>query len=333
MSEQVTIVVVPRDRFSSVVMCAESILKNTDVPFRLTFLDFGYSQRTLKKLVHLCRDVPTQFVRCGRTIPMVAFREHLPEVATPYVAWVDNDTYVTPGWMSALLERAAQGARVVSPVTLEREGFDRASRKAPLRNHISHSELRRVSVDGVPYVFDYKPYRRATPDEIPQEPHTIDYFELHTFFAETDVLRRLELPEMVVREHIDIGIQLHRLGIDIWCEPNSVVHFDNMHERPSFRDLRFFFFRWAQRRINQSHDLFDERWGYRFLSEQSIKNWAFRRKVFGVCRFIRLPHGFSDLVARGLNKAFRPSIPVHFPRDPVPQSERVLVRPEVAAQA
>jgi len=46
---------------------------------------------------------------------------------------------------------------------------------------------------------------------------------------------------MVVREHIDIGMQLHRLGIDIWCEPKCRVLFDNIHERPALADLRFFF--------------------------------------------------------------------------------------------
>src|SRR5262249_28754883 len=159
----------------------------------------------------------------------------------PYVAWVDNDTFVTPGWMAALRERARARARVILPVTLEREGLDVDPRKIPLRNHISHAELRRLTVDGVPYVFDYKPFRRAAPEDLPGEPHTVDFFELHAFFAETAILRQLDLPAMVVREHIDLGLQLHRLGIDIWCEPRARVVFDNIHERPTLRDLRFFF--------------------------------------------------------------------------------------------
>src|SRR5438046_2462857 len=138
MSELVTVVVVPRDRFSGVEKCAASILANTDVPFRFAFLDFGYPRQALDGLRAQCQRVPIEIVPCGRTIPMLAFQDYLPRIATPYVAWVDNDTMVAPGWMSALLELARQGAQVILPVTLEREGLDVDARRIPLRNHISH---------------------------------------------------------------------------------------------------------------------------------------------------------------------------------------------------
>lgn len=320
----VTIVVVPRDRFSSVNDCVDSILKQTDVPFRLTILDFGYSRRALERIRQQSGSTPVEIVPCGRTIPMLAFQRYLPAITTTYTVWVDNDTFVAPNWMQAMLDRAAQGARVILPLTLEREGLDVDARRIPLRNHISHSELRRVEVNGGTYVFDYKPYRRAAPEELPQEAHTIDFFELHTFFAETEVLRQLEMPAMVVREHIDLGLQLHRLGIEIWCEPKAVVHFDNMHERPTWRDLRFFFYRWSEGLIDQSHDLFEKRWGYRFLNEQFMKNWAFRRKVFSVGRFLGLPYKMADWLSRGCNKLFRPALPAWSIADPMPRSERVM---------
>lgn len=324
MSEQVTIVVVPRDRFSSVIDCTKSLLSNTDVPFRLVFLDFGYNHRELDELRRMCADVPTEVVPCGRTIPMLALKRYLPRITTPYFAWVDNDTYVTPGWMNTLLERAALGARVILPVTMEREGLDVDNRQIPLRNHISHAELRSVVVDGTEYVFDYKPFRRAAPEDLPSDPHTVDFFELHTFFAETDVMRQLDLPAMVVREHIDLGIQLHRLGIPIWCDPRCQVHFDNIHERPSLRDLRFFFFRWDEKLIDQSHELFEQRWGYKFYNEQFMKNWAFRRKVFSVCRFVGVPQKPADLISRALNKLLRPKLPERLSKDPLAESKRVL---------
>src|SRR5262245_52328492 len=212
MSEQVTIVIVPRDRFSSAVECVQSILEHTEIPLRLAILDFGYPPKVLERVRQVVGGrVPLEIVPCGRTIPMVAFRDYLAKIETPYTAWVDNDTFVTPGWMTALLARAASGARVILPVTLECEGLDVDRRKLPLRNHISHAELRKVTVDGKEYVFDYKPYRRAGPEELPKEAAVVDFFELHAFFAEAAVLRRLGLPAMVVREHIDCGIQLRKL--------------------------------------------------------------------------------------------------------------------------
>jgi hypothetical protein len=332
---QVTIVVVARDRFSSAPDCTRSIVENTAEPVRLVFLDFGYSKAQLTGIREAAGKVPLEVVPCGRTIPMAAFRNLLPKIETPYTAWVDNDTFVTPGWLTALLARAAPDAdpraRVILPVTLEREGLDVDRRKIPLRNHISHAEIRTVEIDGQTFVFDHKPYRRAAPEDLPQEPHKVDFFELHTFIAETDVLRQLDLPDMVVREHVDIGIQLARLGIDIWCEPGSRVHFDNIHERPTLADLRFFFFRWDEKLIDRSHDAFEERWGYRFVNERFMKNWAYRRKVYSLCRFAGLPQRLSDLAARVLNRVWRPKIPRKFLGDVLPQSRLLLHVPEGAA--
>ncbi len=328
-SPEVTIVIVPRDRFSSIHLCVDSILKNTDVPFRLAILDFGYAPSDIAKVRERCTGVDLEIVPVGRTIPMVAFRDFLPKVTTKYLAWVDNDTFASEGWMTALLERAAMGARVILPVTLEREGLDIDDRRLVVRNHVSHTEFRRTEVDGKQYAIDFKPFRRAAPEEIPQGGHTVDYFELHAFFAETEVLRQLDYPPMVIREHIDLGIQLNKLGIPIWCEPKAIVHFDNIHERPTYRDLKFFFYRWNQRLVNESADLFEKRWGYRFYNEQFMKNWAFRRKTFSVGRFLYIPHKGADFIARVMHRLLAPKIPAKFLKEP--KSERVLTPVATAA--
>ena len=308
--------------------CARSIMEHTPESFRIVFLDFGYGERTIAELRAVCARVPVDVVACGRAIPMDAFRAFVPTISTPYTCWVDNDTFVTPGWMATLLRGAReQGMRVILPLTYEREGLDIDARRLPMRVHISHAELRKVTVDGTDYVFDYKPFRRAAPEDMPAGPWTIDFFELHTFFAETEVLRQIDFPSMVVREHVDIGIQLHRLGIPIWCEPRAVVIFDNIHSRPTLRDLRFFFFRWSDQLIDRSHALFLERWGWRFYNERFIKNWAFRRRVFSLSRFCFLPHRVGDLLSRALVKFLRPPIPSAFRHDPVSDSVRALETP------
>src|SRR6266852_8485005 len=102
--EQLTVMVVPRDRFSSVLQCIEELLKHTAIPFRLVFLDLGYSQKILARLRAMTAGVPTEIVPCGRTIPMLAFKKVLPTITTRYLAWLDNDTFVTPGWIMALLD-------------------------------------------------------------------------------------------------------------------------------------------------------------------------------------------------------------------------------------
>jgi Glycosyl transferase family 2 len=334
---QITILVVPRDRFSSAVACVKSIVENTDIPYKLVVIDFGYSKRTLDDIRRVCGSQPVTIEAMGQTIPMVALKRYLPNVDTKYLAWVDNDTYVTPNWLVAALDRARAGARVILPVTLEREGLDIDPRKIPLRNHISHGELRKVNIDGEEFVFDYKPFRRAAPEELPKEAHTVDFFEFHAVVAETDVLRQLDIPEIVMREHVDIGMQLAGhprrdvpsrnstpAPIAIWCEPRSIVHFDNIHERPTYRDLRYFFYRWGRHYLEDAHRQFERRWGFKYTNEQFIKNWAFRRKVFSVGRFIGIPHKLADFISRGMGKLFCKPIPKQFLGNPLPQSSRVL---------
>src|ERR1035438_2807393 len=113
MSEDLTIVVVPRDRFSSVGMCVESILKHTTVPFRIAVLDLGYSKKDLDQVRKLCANIPLDIESYGPMIPVLAFAKYLPKITTKYTAWVDNDTFATPQWMETILARAAKGARVI----------------------------------------------------------------------------------------------------------------------------------------------------------------------------------------------------------------------------
>ncbi|MEO5800152.1 MAG: glycosyltransferase [Gemmatimonadales bacterium] len=334
MTEQVTIVVVPRDRFSSVEECTRSIIANTSAGFRLAFLDFGYSARTLRNLRSLCAAIPFEIVPCGRTIPMMAFRDYVARITTTYTCWVDNDTFVTLGWMTRMLQSAEQeGMRVILPLTFEREGLDVDDRHLTMRVHVSHSELRKVTVEGKDLVFDYKPFRRAAREDVPAGPWTIDFFELHTFFAETAVLKQLDFPAMVVREHIDLGIQLHRLGIPIWCEPRAEVVFDNIHLRPTLQDLRFFFFRWSDALVESSHREFEKRWGWNFYNEQFLKNWAFRRRIFSVARFCFVPNRIADLLSRAAVKYLRPAIPRALRADPTEQSVRALGDAPIGASA
>lgn len=334
-SPDVTIVIVPRDRFSSVEGCTRSILEHTtNADYRLVILDFGYSARTLAALRAMAGKVPIEIVPCGQTIPMDAFRNYLPRIETRYTCWVDNDTNVTPGWMAQLVKGAeTEGMRAILPLTMEREGLDLDDRRLEMRVHISHSELRKVTVAGQELVFDYKPFRRAAKEDVPAGPWTIDFFELHTFFAETAVLRQIDWPSMVVREHVDVGIQFHKLGIPIWCEPRAVVIFDNIHSRPTWEDLKFFFYRWSDKLINKSHELFEQRTGWRFYNEQFMKNWAFRRRVFSVARFMYVPNKPADILSRVMVKLFRPAIPAALRKDPTAESVRAFGPAAVSSSA
>src|SRR3546814_18045318 len=96
---------------------------------------------------------------------------------------------------------------------------------------------------------------------------------------------RSELPSMVIREHLDISLQVAVMDRTMAVEPKSVVHFDNLGTRMTLPDMRFFFYRWGRKLTTPSSRLFERRWGYHFYSEQSMYNWVVRRKAFRVSRW------------------------------------------------
>src|SRR3546814_2896260 len=82
---------------------------------------------------------------------------------------------------------------------------------------------------------------------------------------------------MVIREHLDISLQVAAMDRTMAVEPKSVVHFDNLGTRMTLPDMRFFFYRWGRKLTTPSSRLFERRWGYNFYSEQSMYNWVVRR--------------------------------------------------------
>jgi hypothetical protein len=315
----VTIVITPRDRYSGVLECIETVYRCTPPPFNLLVLDLGYPRSLAQSIRTALADRDgAEFVPLGRMIPMDAFERIRERIRTPYTVFLDNDSRVTEGWLPPLLETGRGGAALVSPLTLEREGLDGG---APLRNHIYTSELRVVEVEGTPYLIEYKPYRRALRDEIPQQVAPTDMFELHCVMMETAVLQALDMPKMVVREHIDIGMQIHAMGRRLVAQPRSVVIFDNLKQRMTRDDIRFFFYRWSTPLATGSQRLFQERWGYEFLSKQSMLNWIYRRKVYLLARYVGLPSGLSNKLANGMKKVFcREWAPL---KDPIARSQRL----------
>ncbi|SET36649.1 glycosyltransferase [Thalassotalea agarivorans] len=326
---KVTVVITPRDRYSGIVECIENLYRVTKQPFKLIVLDLAYPKHLKKQINALLEDKDNaEIVNYGLIIPMEAMRRIRPKIDTPYVMFLDNDSNVTENWLPPLLSVAEQErAAIVNPLTLEKEGVDEG---ASLRNHLYTNEIRIVNVEGSDYLIEDKHFRRALPQEIPQEIAPSEMFELHGVLFETQFLHDIELPQMVIREHIDIGIQAKKMGRKILTQPESVVIFDNLGTRMQYFDMKFFFFRWNPKLTWKSSRLFEERWGYNFYAEQAMYHWVFRRKIFLFCRWLHLPISLANTITRVLAKIKTSIKPVWDPlKNPVAQSKNFF---EVSGQ-
>lgn len=302
MDPVVTIIITPRDRYTGLDECVEAVYRHTPQPFRLWIMDLDYPEAVIGPVrKQLQGRAEVRFFELGLRTPMDALREAQPLVDTPAVVLLDNDSRVTEGWLAPLLAALGDGHAVVTPLILEREGVDRG---APLRNHLYTGEIRVVDVEGTPYLIEHKHFRRTEVPDLPRERTQTGTFELHCVLFDGEVFRRIELPSMVIREHLDISLQIAAMGRTMVVEPTSVIHFDNLGTRMALADMRFFFFRWGPKLTGPSSRLFERRWGYKFYSEQSMYNWVVRRKAFLVSRWFGAPIGIANRATQVAKKLF-----------------------------
>lgn len=297
-SPQVTIVVTPRDRYSGTVKNLEYLYRYTkEDDFELVLMDLGYPEFILREVAAFLADKKNaRIVSPGKLIPMASLRAIRDTIFSKYTVLIDNDSHVTEGWLEPLLKAAEEtNAAAVSPVILEKSGVDEG---ANLRNHLFTTEIRVVEVEGNPYLIEYKTYRRALLEELPKGLSETEAFELHGVLFKTEDLKALEIPEMTIREHLDMGMQLRNKGRPMLVEPKSIFLFDNLGTRSDLGDLEFFNRRWNSKITKSSSDLFEKRWGYRFYSEQAIYYWASRRRLFLLLRWLHFPVFVANKIDR-----------------------------------
>jgi hypothetical protein len=315
MTPVTTIIISPRDRYTGLAECVAELYRCTAEPFHLWILDLGYPRNIIEPLHALLADRPNaRIIDLGRITPMDALRAVRDGIDTPSVILLDNDSRVMPGWLPPLLAAMHDGAAIVSPLILEHEGLDQG---APLRNHLHTAELRVIDFEGIAYLIEQKHHRRADVDAIPRGRTLTGTFELHCVLFSSATFKAIELPSMVVREHLDISMQVINRGEMIVVEPASIVTFDNLALRMRLADMRFFFFRWSRSLTEASSRLFERRWGYRFYSEHSMYNWVFRRKTFLLARWLGFPIGAANWIVGAARRLFCRDW------DPVPDVERV----------
>lgn len=302
----VTVVITPRDRYTGIESCIETVYRCTPEPFKLVVIDADYPPALRQGIERAIRGkTNATIVSMGLVIPMQALSRIRHEVDTPYLMHLDNDSDVTPGWLPPLLETARKtNAAIVNPLTLERAGVDVGEH---LRCHLYTSDIRVVDVEGTPYLIENKHFRRTPHRELPTEVRDTETFELHGVMFETAALRAIDIPLATIREHIDISMQLQAMGRRQVVDPRSIVEFDNLGERASLHDLKYFDHRWNERIMRESSDLFEQRWGYRFYSEQFMYNWAVRRRLFLILHHFRMPMGLTNKLANVYQRFFLPS--------------------------
>jgi GT2 family glycosyltransferase len=242
---QVTIVVVPRERFSVSLRSLTTLIGCTDEPYELVYVDGGSPPEIRERLRQEAGRYNFTLVRTERYLsPNQARNLGLAHVTTPYVVFLDNDVIVTPGWLTPLIDCAEEtGAWVVGPLNFEGEFED-------MEVHNAGGFLEFEGPEGNQRLLQENRYGHRHRNELPADLERIqaDYVEFHCVLVRTsafDAIGPLDEGLLSTREHLDLCLQVTRAGGEVWSELTSFVTYD--HPPPITRgDLPFFMLRWSE---------------------------------------------------------------------------------------
>ena len=267
--EPCTIVVDARDRFSTTRQCLETLIANTPQPYDLIVVIGGAHE-------HLKQEWVARFGGVGRFIFMPHFLSQaqarkigLGEAKTRLAVLMDNDNFVRPGWLEALIRcQQETGAVMVVPVILEAEE----------RIHTAGNDLyvsyeygkayghKHLRFHRMPFGAGSNLRRRRT-----------DYAELHCQLVEVEPMLRLGAYDEHILEvgEIDQGLTFAKAGREMWFEPSAVVRYA-LGCPIRTEDIRFFQWRWDIAAIHKGYQYFQQKWNLDISEHGSFRDWLVR---------------------------------------------------------
>ncbi|GAA6616691.1 glycosyltransferase family 2 protein [Scytonema sp. NUACC26] len=265
MSEpQVTIVVVPRERFSYTSQSLGSIYENTHFPFKLVYVDGNSPAHIKQYLKKQAEQKGFQLLRYENYLtPNRSRNIGLSCVNTKYVVFIDNDVLVKPGWLEALVQCAEEtGAWVVGPLCLEGQDFKTVHMVGGTSIFKEKGNRR--------WLVEKRPFMKLPLEKVASQlqRQATEILELHCIFARTetfDMLGKLDENLMSMGEESDFCMTVINAGKLIYVEPDSVISY--VPPPPLvWSDLPFYFVRWSGAWCKKSVNHFKIKWN---LTEDS----------------------------------------------------------------
>lgn len=258
---KVTIVVVPRERFSFSIKSLKNIYRTTSYDFDLVYVD-GNSPAYLNRfLQEYSKEKGFKHVRTDHFLhPNQARNVGFKEVSddTEYVVFLDNDVLVNNNWLTELVKCAEETkAALVGPLYLEGDVGEERIHMAGGDMVVDESDgKKRLSIDMHHHM------KKVSELEKPLERFQTDNIEFHAVLVRKSFLNEhgpLDNELLTTREHVDICLIAKEAGESIYLEPKSVIHY--VYPYPlKLSDFRFHFFRWDKQGTITTIRRFQEKW-------------------------------------------------------------------------
>lgn len=241
----VTIIVVPRERFSCASASLESVYEHTEIPFKLLYID-GNSPKELKSyLEHESQTKGFKILRTDHYLyPNQARNLGIQNSDTKYIVFVDNDVLVSPGWLKALVECAEETeATVVGPLMCQHEPIHHEIHFAGGESHVWVDKLGR---------------RRLREKMLHQGKHVdemrsklsrelTELAEFHCVLVRRSIFDEIGLLDqdmLNTKEHLDFCMTVRESNGTVYFEPSSLVTY--LPGPPqNLADIHYYMLRWS----------------------------------------------------------------------------------------
>jgi GT2 family glycosyltransferase len=282
---QVTIVVVPRERFSFAARSLQSIYEQSDIPYRLVYVDGGSPSGVQRYIESQAEGRGFELIRTEHYLsPNQARNLGLQRVKSKYVVFIDNDVIVAPGWLTPLVQCAAEtGAAVVSPLNCEGEPIHEVIHFAGGECHVRVEEkAERKSRHMVDKISRQGQRLRDVRDQLKRE--RTEVAEFHCLMARTEIFDQIgpfDEGMLSVRENLDFCLMVSQTGGTVYFEPASIITY--LGGCPlKWSDMPFYVVRWSDEWTLASLHHFRDKWD---LSEDAYfarqyETLAWRRKGY-----------------------------------------------------
>ena len=259
----VTLVVVPRERFSYTRESLQSIYQYTKYPFSLIYVDGNSPKKPKNFLAIQAKKKQFKLIRTEKYLtPNQARNIGLKYVKTKYVVFIDNDIHVAPGWLEKLVQCAEEtAATVVCPlVCIGKDLHSKiqlAGGEARIILEIKKNQMQRKIYEK--YYFMNR-YVAEVKDQLQRR--ECEFGEFHCLLVRTNIFDRIGLLDeklLSTTENIDFSMNVINAGEKIYCEPKSVITYvpDSGFE---WSDLTYFMLRWSDAWEIASLEHFINKW-------------------------------------------------------------------------
>ncbi|MBD2500944.1 glycosyltransferase family 2 protein [Anabaena azotica] len=270
----ITIIVVPRERFSCTQESLESIYEHTKLPFKLIYVDGNSPTKVRRYLKAKAAEKNFKLIRTDYYLsPNHARNIGLSDVDTKYLVFLDNDVIVSPGWLEALVNCAEEtGATVVGPLMCEKKPIHQTIHFAGGESHIvidvhGRRHLREKMYKQGHQVVNLRPQLQRIQTELA---------EFHCTLVRTEIFERIGyLDEQMLntKEHLDFCMTVKQVGGKIYFEPDSLVTY--VPGPPlEWSDLHFYMLRWSDAWTLASLQRIREKWN---LSEDGYFQTKYKK--------------------------------------------------------